>query len=823
MTRPRHDRRSSSRRLAIALALSALALAWSVVRPGHAQEIDGGSMLRSAPFDRITLIDGSSIDVEPVSPRPLPAFDPKKEKDRRYGTGLRPPREGNVFLPGEKPKGPAPGEKEDEFASEIMIHLLKGEARDYKLKRGNIKRIEYFEDMLLAEADRYLLARDYTHAFECDLRVQSRNPGWSGLDERVNHLLFEEGSAALLDGSGENGLRILGELAARRADYPGLADRLATAYGSRIARAYELGLYASGRRVLHDLEPLAPTHPIVRDARARFMARAKELVGEATRHEGAERLDALTEALRVWPELEGVSAQYSAAFADVPTLDVAVIDTSRSVGPWVRSPADERLTRLLYLPILATADEDAAQGRRSGQLAARLESTDLGRKLSIQVRPSLPWSDLARPVSAVDVANALAARAEPRSLQYSARWANLLDRVEAIDESRVEFRLSRPFLKPEAWLMIPVGPVDAVVPDSTRNSSQSQSQSQGRPVVGNGPYRCQSATERGIVLRAGDDPGAPGRPRIVRIRETVHPGGKAAVGSLLRGEVSLVAHVPADRVAELAATPDLKVGRYSQPSVHWIAFDGRDPALRNRTLRRGLSYAIDRKTLLEETLLRRPVDDVNRASDGVFARGSYADAIDVKPLDYDPLLARMLIAAARKELGGDPIKLTLEYPAAPGPQAIVARLVEAFGAAGIEVAAVERPESELETELRSGRKFALAYRAMSCVEPVLEAGKLICPGIDAPAEIDPLSSVASPRILQLLLQLERAPEWPTAKGLALQIDRECRDELPVLPLWQVADHYAWRTRLVGPGAVTDQLYQGITTWEIAPWFARDPW
>ena len=35
--------------------------------------------------------------------------------------------------------------------------------------------------------------------------------------------------------------------------------------------------------------------------------------------------------------------------------------------------------------------------------------------------------------------------------------------------------------------------------------------------------------------------------------------------------------------------------------------DGRNRVLKNRSLRRGLSYAIDRKTILEETVLRHPV------------------------------------------------------------------------------------------------------------------------------------------------------------------------------------------------------------------------
>jgi peptide/nickel transport system substrate-binding protein len=59
--------------------------------------------------------------------------------------------------------------------------------------------------------------------------------------------------------------------------------------------------------------------------------------------------------------------------------------------------------------------------------------------------------------------------------------------------------------------------------------------------------------------------------------------------------------------------------------------------------------------------------------------------------------------------------------------------------------------------------------------------------------------------------------------VVIQIDRESRDELPVIPLWQLAEHYAWRTHLKGPGESAAHLYQGIETWEIRPWFARDPW
>ena len=123
----------------------------------------------------------------------------------------------------------------------------------------------------------------------------------------------------------------------------------------------------------------------------------------------------------------------------------------------------------------------------------------------------------------------------------------------------------------------------------------------------------------------------------------------------------------------------------------------------------------------------------------------------------------------------------------------------------------------------TGRRFDLAYRVLECREPVLEAGLLLCPGYDAPPEADALASVTSHEILLLLLQLERAGEWSSARELVQQIDRESRDELPIIPLWQLGEHYAWRDRLTGPVKAAADLYQGVESWEIAPWIARDSW
>jgi peptide/nickel transport system substrate-binding protein len=828
-------------------------------------------LLRAAPFDRVTLIDGTVLIVDPVSPRPLPTPDPAKEREKRRQRERKNeiPLEGNIEvgkkavieMPDEKKEVDPNGLEEDD----VRLHLLQGGPReivDFKTKRASIKKVEYFEDLLMDESDRLVKLHEYTKAFECCLRVQTRNPGWKGLFDRVNFLLYMEGRKALIDGDGDRGLRLLRELLARKRDYEGLLDQIGEAYGKRIERALSLGLYPRARRVLHELTEVVPDHILVKQMRAIVIKKAAD---RAKASEGAplrERLDGLTEALRIWPTLDGTESLYNKAFLEEPTLEVAVNDVSAPLGPWIRTPADQRISRLLYRPILLTDDDAARQGKKPGQLGAAIESSDLGRRLVVKIRPGFHWSDGSRPVSAIDVGRDLIDRTDPHSLRFDARWANLLDRVEVVDETKLELRLNHSPLKGGAWLLGPVGPAHAGFDGRVTGSGRD------RPLVTDGLFICTLAGTDRVELRLREDvqPGAsaaaggkpgggpaasakfagvlasekmpapdrsngPAEPAaapengaaIKRIREIRFPSGQSAVGALRRGDVSMIEHVPPDLVLGLAASPEIKVAAYANPVIHLLAIDGRNPALRSRSLRRGLSYALDRKALLEDYLIKRPAEGLDAQADGPFPRGCYADATGVKPLEVQMWLAKMLVAAARKEMNNARIKLNFEYPSIPEVRAIVPRIADAFRDAGVEIVPIELPPSQLEGELRGGRRFDLAYRVLECREPVLEAGLILCPGYDSPPEADALASVSSKEILWLLLQLERASDWTAARGLAQQVDRESRDELPIIPLWQVADHYAWRDRLEGPGKGALDLYQDVQAWKIVPWVAKDSW
>jgi hypothetical protein len=68
-------------------------------------------------------------------------------------------------------------------------------------------------------------------------------------------------------------------------------------------------------------------------------------------------------------------------------------------------------------------------------------------------------------------------------------------------------------------------------------------------------------------------------------------------------------------------------------------------------------------------------------------------------------------------------------------------------------------------------------------------------------------------MLQALRAVERA-EDDAAKAAALQgVHRLAAAELPVIPLWQLAEHFAHQTSVSGIGEQPATLYQNKPAWQ----------
>ena len=74
----------------------------------------------------------------------------------------------------------------------------------------------------------------------------------------------------------------------------------------------------------------------------------------------------------------------------------------------------------------------------------------------------------------------------------------------------------------------------------------------------------------------------------------------------------------------------------------------------------------------------------------------------------------------------------------------------------------------------------------------------------------------SPYVRQAARRLGRAQNLDEARDRLQAIHRIVHDELPLIPLWQIVDHCAYREELRGIGERPVTLYQNVRQWHFNP-------
>ena len=98
------------------------------------------------------------------------------------------------------------------------------------------------------------------------------------------------------------------------------------------------------------------------------------------------------------------------------------------------------------------------------------------------------------------------------------------------------------------------------------------------------------------------------------------------------------------------------------------------------------------------------------------------------------------------------------------------------------------------------------YREVCIEEPLADASRLI--GVHGFAK-----DVSAP-IEQTLRILNYSRSWQTACSALRRLHRQVRVDLSVIPLWQVTEHYAYRSTVRNIGRDIIHLYQNVDRWMI---------
>jgi peptide/nickel transport system substrate-binding protein len=205
-----------------------------------------------------------------------------------------------------------------------------------------------------------------------------------------------------------------------------------------------------------------------------------------------------------------------------------------------------------------------------------------------------------------------------------------VDHIETPDDLTVVFHLKEPFasllwnVSEGAIGIVPYGSLDEMT----------------RQPVGTGPFKFVSAeTDKEVILERNDNYWGE-VPHLARVRFAVVPDATTEALELRKGSADLAINSPMspDTIATLERYPSLVVQHGPGTRLAYLAFNLRDPVLKDVRVRQAIGYALDRRPMMEY-LWRGEVQPAYSILPGQ----SWAYDGDVPHYDYDPSKARQLL------------------------------------------------------------------------------------------------------------------------------------------------------------------------------------
>jgi len=283
----------------------------------------------------------------------------------------------------------------------------------------------------------------------------------------------------------------------------------------------------------------------------------------------------------------------------------------------------ERIDTLLFDDLL-TRDEHL---NVQPQLAERWEIPD-PKTYIFHLHHGVKFHD-GRPLTSRDVKWTFDSLLEGKIRSTKAAVYRLVDRIEAPDDFTVVFHLKEPFT-PLLWNLS--DGAMGIVPYGTLSG----------PLIGSGPFRFVSAEQDKEVLIERNDDYWGQKPKLQRVRFTVVPDTTTRALELRKGSADIALNaLTGDLVLALEKEPTLQVLHAPGTVLWYLAFNTRDPTLRDPRVRQALAYALDRRPLIHY-LLR----DFARPADSLLPPESWAYNPQVARYDYSPERARELLEAA---------------------------------------------------------------------------------------------------------------------------------------------------------------------------------
>ncbi len=231
---------------------------------------------------------------------------------------------------------------------------------------------------------------------------------------------------------------------------------------------------------------------------------------------------------------------------------------------------------------------------------------------------------------------------DPKSGTWDVSWLTPLDAMEVVDDLTVRWRFKAP------WASFP-GVISNVPgymlsPTALKNGPNSLD---NHP-VGTGPYLFEDASP-GNFLKVKRNPNwwfakasaNPDMPYFDGVVVTIIPDPAVRLANLLAGKVDLLLSVDKSQYTGIKNNPALSVHVVPLNSVNALRFNATKGVCSDIRVRKAISHAIDRRALIAGTQF-----GLARIASCMYPEDHWAHNPNLKPVSYDPGLAKSLLAEA---------------------------------------------------------------------------------------------------------------------------------------------------------------------------------
>jgi len=344
-----------------------------------------------------------------------------------------------------------------------------------------------------------------------------------------------------------------------------------------------------------------------------------------------------------------------------------------------------------------------------------------------------------------------------------------VSRIDAPDDFTVVVHLKEPDspllwnLSDSAIGIVPYGSLDEMT----------------RHPIGSGPFKFVSAeTDREVILERNDDYWGE-KAKLARVRFAVVPDETTRALELRKGsgDVAINSLTP-DTILTLTREPGLTVEHGPGTPMAYLAFNLRDPILKDVRVRQAIAYALDRPPMVE--YLWRGQAELARS---ILPPQSWAYDGDVRMYPHDPEKAkRLLDAAGHPAVNGVRFHVTMKTSTDANTRMMVAVMQQQLREVGIALDIRSFESATFFSDVIHGAFQMYSLRWMGgnedpdIFEYVFHSAKFPPNGANR-------GFYSNPRVDELIDKARREVDPAVRKPLYAEVQRILAEDLPYVDFW----------------------------------------